>query len=122
MAEHNNIGKIGEDIAADFLLKKGYKILERNWRVGQYEIDIIAQDGNVIVIVEVKTLKSNNVITPEAIVGKQKQKNLIKAANIYMDYKNLSFEIRFDIVAILLKNNNSYINYIPDAFYPTINH
>ena len=55
MAEHNELGKLGEQLARDFLIAKGYQILEQNWSCGHKEIDIIAMDGNELVIVEVKT-------------------------------------------------------------------
>jgi len=120
MAEHNELGKSGEDLAANFLSAKGYKILERNWRIGHNEIDIIAQDANTLVIVEVKTLKSKFIRDPEASVGKPKQKSLINAANAYIKIKNISLETRFDIVSIVITSSQPIINHIPDAFYPTI--
>jgi len=120
MAEHNELGKAGEEMAAQFLASKGYKILERNWRTGQYEIDIIAQTGETIVIVEVKTLKSKTLKEPETSVGKQKQRTLVQAANAYMNFKKINMEARFDIVSILVTTSQPLINHIPDAFYPTL--
>jgi putative endonuclease len=65
MAEHNELGEKGEELARNFLRKKGYKIIERNWRFGKDEIDIIAIDNDYLVIVEVKTRRSNYFAEPE---------------------------------------------------------
>lgn len=120
MAEHNELGKSGEDLAANYLSAKGYKILERNWRIGHNEIDIIAQDADIMVVVEVKTLKSSSLREPEASVGKSKQKSLINAANSYIKFKNISLETRFDIISIVISSSKPIIKHIPDAFYPTM--
>jgi putative endonuclease len=76
MAEHNETGKRGEEIAADYLLSKGYIILETNWRYKNLEADIIATIDNTLVVAEVKTRKTNYFGEPETFVNKQKQKNL----------------------------------------------
>jgi len=77
MAEHNEIGKYGENIAFDYLLKNGYKIKERNWRFGKGEIDVIAEENNTIVIVEVKTRSSEYFGDPEESVSRKKQKKIV---------------------------------------------
>jgi putative endonuclease len=120
MAEHNEFGKKGEDIAADYLQKKGYKILERNWVSGKNEIDIIAREGKFIVVVEVKTRHSNYAGEPETAVTHDKQKSLIRAANSYIRKMNLYEEVRFDIISILVVKGKEQINHIEDAFYPTL--
>ena len=89
MAEHNITGQKGEQMAADFLEKNGYKILETNWRFMNLEADIIAEKSKILVIAEVKTRKSNYFGEPESFVTKQKQKNLIKTANAYIERKQL---------------------------------
>lgn len=121
MAEHNDLGKKGEEIAAGYLEKKGYRILEKNWRQWKNEIDVIAMDGKYLVIVEVKTRQSNYIAEPETAVTREKQRALIKAANAYMRYKNISSEVRFDIVSIILTKSSEQIHHIVDAFYPTLN-
>lgn len=118
MAEHNETGKKGEDLANDYLLEKGYTVLERNWRFGQEEIDIIALKKNMLVVVEVKTRFSSTFGEPETFVTKQKQKHLIKAANAYIERKNLDYEVRFDIISIITGNNQHKINHLEDAFSP----
>jgi putative endonuclease len=120
MAEHNEFGRKGEDIACDYLGKKGYKILERNWVSGKHEIDIIAQEGKYIVVVEVKSRHSNFAGEPETAVTMEKQRSLIQAANTYVRKMNRSEEVRFDIVSILEVKGVEQINHIEDAFYPTL--
>ncbi len=116
MAEHNELGQKGEQLAAQYLTKKGYQVIETNWRFLSLEADIIALKDNLLVIVEVKTRKGNYFGEPEAFVNKQKQKNLIKTANEYIVRNNLNYEVRFDIVSIILTNNETKINHIEDAF------
>ena len=120
MAEHNELGKKGEEIAADFLKGKGYKILETNWRAGRNEIDLIAMDGRFLVVVEVKTRQSASFGEPEIAVTREKQRALIRSANAYIRRKNLDNEIRFDIISIISTKNTEKINHIEDAFYPVL--
>lgn len=120
MAEHNDTGTKGEELAATFLQNKGYSILEKNWRFKNLEADIIATIANTLVIAEVKTRKSNYFGEPETFVNKQKQKNLIKAAQEYIQRNQLDMEVRFDIISIILGDSQMKINHIEDAFYPTL--
>ena len=119
MAQHNDTGTKGEEIASDFLFKKGYTILETNWHFHNLEVDIIAMKDKILVVVEVKTRKSNYFGEPETFVNKQKQKNLIKVANSYILRNNLDLEVRFDIISIILGENQIKINHIKDAFSNT---
>ena len=121
MAEHNDLGKFGEQLARDFLISKGYQILEQNWSCGHKEIDIIAKDGNELVIVEVKTRRVQCLVDPEETVDKMKQRYLIWAAEAYVERNNLDMDVRFDIVAIVVdKNNEHRIDHIENAFYPML--
>ncbi len=120
MAEHNVTGAKGEELAAEFLKKKGYIILETNWRFKNLEADIIASFSSTLVIAEVKTRKSNYFGEPETFVNKQKQKNLINTANEYVLRNNLDLEVRFDIISIILGNDQTKINHIEGAFYATV--
>jgi putative endonuclease len=110
----------GEAKAAEYLKSIGLEILDLNWRHGQRELDIVAKDKEVLVIVEVKTRTSNFIGEPEVFVNKQKQKNLIHAANDYIRLNNLSLEVRFDIVSVMVGQDKSKVNHIPNAFYPII--
>lgn len=118
MAEHNDKGMMGEELASVYLEGKGYAILEKNWRFGREEIDIIAQEKETLVAVEVKTRGGSFFGEPEEFVNRQKQKNLIKAINAYIEKNNLELEVRFDIIGVILTGNNHRINHIEDAFHP----
>ncbi len=120
MAERQDTGKLGEAIALGYLLSKGYSILETNWQANHKEIDIIAQKGDVLVIVEVKARKTSFFGEPEEFVTRGKQKLLVEAANHYISKNNLDFEVRFDIISVLFKGENHVVHHIEDAFYPTI--
>ena len=120
VAEHNDFGKAGEEIARNYLIKNSYRIIEYNWRTGKLELDIIAENENFIVFVEVKTRHSRIVEEPESSVNKKKQKQIIKAADIYLRINDINTEARFDIISILIEKNNININHIKDAFYPTL--
>jgi putative endonuclease len=120
MAEHNELGKSGEAIAAGFLKNKGYSVLEINWRKGPLEIDLIAKTGNILVIVEVKTRSSNYFGEPEEFVTRAKQKTLIRAANLYILENDIELEARFDIISVLISGEQHRVHHIEDAFYPTI--
>jgi putative endonuclease len=122
MADHLEFGKKGETIAAEYLQKKGYKIIDTNWRSGKNEIDIVAREesGKYVVVVEVKSRHSLYGGEPETAVTRDKQKSLIRAANAYVRIKNVQEEIRFDIISILITKEGEKINHIEDAFYPTL--
>lgn len=113
-----NQGKKGEQIACDYLIKKGYQILERNWTIGHLEIDLIAETGNELVIVEVKTRKSSTFGAPEDFVTKQKQKNLIRATNIYIAKTGNSKEVRFDIISVISNDGLDSVKHLEGAFTP----
>ena len=118
MAVHNDLGKLGEDLAVQYLTDKGYEILERNWRNIHKEIDIIAKEGDDLVIVEVKARQSDEYGEPDIAVTKRKQRMLIAAANAYILRNNLDMSTRFDIVSIVFKDGEPVIEHIEDAFLP----
>ena len=118
MAEHNDLGKLGEEIAVKYLADKGYEILERNWHNVHKEVDIIAKDGRFLVIVEVKTRQTNAYGEPDIAVTRQKQRMLISAANAYLFRNKLDLETRFDIISIVFNNGEPVIDHIEDAFLP----
>jgi len=120
MAEHNELGKKGEEMAQEFLLRKKYKILATNWRYIKDEIDIIAMHKSQLVIVEVKTRRTNAFGEPEEAVTKKKQKFLVRAANAFVEQKELDNEVRFDIVSVIVCGQKWQIMHIEDAFYPTL--
>lgn len=117
MATHNDIGAKGEQLAVDFLKQKKYEILERNWRYGKAEIDVLASFEDVLVVVEVKTRTSTTYGAPESFVNPRKIKLLVQAVNAYCEQKNVDLEVRFDIVAVVLLQNKIQIEHLEDAFY-----
>jgi len=118
LSAHYQLGKDGEEIAAQYLLKNGYDILHRNWRFGKFEIDIVAKKGNTLSIVEVKTRTGDYFGEPEEGVTKAKEKFLATAADHYIQSKNLDVEVRYDIVSIVFFNGKHELKMIEDAFYP----
>ena len=119
MIEPHELGKLGEELAVNYLIDNGYQILERNWRSGHKEIDIIALKDGVLAIVEVKTRKSDDYGEPEIAVGITKQRMLIWAADAYVRYKNLNVDVRFDIISIVISDTEPEIEHIEDAFICT---
>ncbi len=118
MADHNELGKIGEQLAVDFLLRNGYAILERNFIYNKAEIDIIAQnDEETLVVVEVKTRNSAFFGDPQSFVTPGKIKLLVKAANEYVVVNSLDKEIRFDIIAVLKNKTEERLEHFKNAFY-----
>ncbi|MCL4158949.1 UNVERIFIED_CONTAM: hypothetical protein GTU68_006303, partial [Idotea baltica] len=103
MVKHIEIGNKGEDKAVEFLISKGFEILERNWRYSKAEIDIIAKDEYGLVFVEVKTRSSLDFGKPEEFVSSHQEELIFGAAQRYMEKVNYDWEIRFDIIAILIK-------------------
>jgi putative endonuclease len=117
MADHNDTGKKGEDLAVEYLSQNGYVILERNWHNNHQEIDIIATKNDELAIVEVKCRTGNPLMEPQLFVTRSKQQLLIKAANAYIKLKNIEMDTRFDIIAITL-GTTTHIEHIEGAFYP----
>jgi putative endonuclease len=117
MADHNDLGKLGEELAVDFLQKNGYEILETNWVFQKAEIDIIAQKENVLAVVEVKTRSTIDFGLPQDFVKPKKIQLLVKAVNEYVISNDLDVEIRFDIIAISKEGKEYTIEHIEDAFY-----
>lgn len=117
MADHNDFGKIAEDMAADFLQKSGYKILTRNFRFQKAEIDIIAEKAELIIIVEVKARSTDVFILPQEAVTKTKIRSIVMAANHYLEEFDKQNEVRFDIISVLPdEDKNLVIDHIIDAF------
>ena len=117
MAEHNDLGKLGEELAENYLIKNGFKILDTNWVFQKAEIDIIAQKENILAIVEVKTRSTIDFGLPQDFVKPKKIQLLVKAVNEYVISKNLEVDVRFDIIAINKENNQFNIEHIEDAFF-----
>ena len=117
MAEHNELGKFGEEQAVAYLQQYGYTILEINWTFQKAEIDIIAQKENRLAVVEVKTRSSIEYGLPQDFVKPKKIQLLVKAINEYVASNDLDVEVRFDIIAVYKEGGNFKIEHLEDAFF-----
>jgi putative endonuclease len=117
MAKHNETGKKGEELAAKFLEEKGFEVIERNFRWKRYEIDLIVKKEPFLIFVEVKTKTNTSYGLPENDVTPQKAAQVMAAAEEYIYQTGWKKEIRFDIVAIVIKGEIFDIEHIEDAFY-----
>ena len=115
MKSNQELGRKGENQAEKYLKGLGYNIVERNWRWGKAEIDIIAQIDGFIVFVEVKTRSSEDFGSPYEFVSNKQQRMIIHAAHEYIISKDIDLEARFDIIALV---KNGKIEHIEEAFYP----
>lgn len=115
---NHELGKLGEDLAVDLLIEKGYEILERNWRFHHNEVDIIARKDGLLIIAEVKTRSGDTYGEPYTAVDYRKQRYLIFAAERYLYSHKLDLEVRFDIISITRDQHRSVVEHIPEAFHP----
>ena len=116
----NNIevGIQGEEIVFNYLIDSGYKVLNRNWRVRHYEIDIIAIKNKIVHIVEVRTLRYPYLYEPYESITIKKQRKIIKAASLYVAKYKISGEIVFDIASVVINGDAFKLEYINNAFAP----
>ncbi|MBN1952572.1 MAG: YraN family protein [Bacteroidales bacterium] len=116
MKSKTELGKEAEKIAAQYLIRKGYELVAMNWHMCHREIDIIAWDQEMLVIVEVKLRYSDSYGHPSEFVSRQKQRFLIEAAEAYLETIDSMPEVRFDVVAILGEKDSFTLEHIEDAF------
>ena len=112
------LGKKGEELATEYLVGKGFAVLQRNYRIGQGELDIIARHKNFVVFVEVKTRESAFLTDPIQLVPLSKQRQIIRLANTYLKGCSSLEQGRFDIVIVVHNANYTKIEHVEDAFYP----
>ncbi|MDT0605889.1 YraN family protein [Croceitalea rosinachiae] len=117
MGKHNEFGKLGEQKAADFLIKNGYEIKYKNYRYLKGEIDIIVQKKDTLAIVEVKSRSSNFLEKIAETVNLKKIKLLVATADHYVTTHDLDVEVRFDIITILKKGKQFELEHLENAFY-----
>ncbi|MCB0445218.1 MAG: YraN family protein [Gelidibacter sp.] len=117
MAYHNELGKIGEELAVKFLIKNGYEIKTRNYFYQKAEIDIIAKKDNMMICVEVKTRNSDFFGDPQDFISKNKIKLLVKAMDAFLIENDISLDTRFDIIAILKNKTTEVLTHYENAFY-----
>ena len=116
------IGSKGEEMVARFLKKSGFTVVKRNYQCRYGEIDIIAENGENIIFVEVKTRKENSRVPPEFAVDFKKQRKIISTAEDYLSKTDCELQPRFDVALVTVKENartgSGYsLNYIKNAFY-----
>ena len=117
MAEHNDFGKLAEDMAAEFLVRKNYRILARNFRYQKAEIDIVAEFDDLIVVTEVKARSYNTLIEPQEAVTKKKIKSIVMCTDFFMQDRTIDKEVRFDIITVLPDEKGVLqLTHIQDAF------
>ncbi|NDV77794.1 YraN family protein [Dysgonomonas sp. 511] len=121
MAEHNDLGQKGESAATNYLEQNGYRIIERNWTYGKYEIDIIAANNEFLVFAEVKTRSSSYWGNPEEAVSKKKIKYIVEAADYYIKENDIEQPVRFDVIAAIWNGKTFEIEHIDDAFLAPVN-
>ncbi len=114
----HELGKIGEDLAVQYIKKKGYKVIERNYRTPYGEIDIIAYDNDVLVFIEVKTRSQNRYGSPAEAITKIKAKHIYRSAEYYVLKHHLEkASIRFDVIEIMKEKGNTIIHKISNAIF-----
>jgi putative endonuclease len=116
LIDKQNLGKIGEDLSVDFLRKKGFKILSRNWRYKKAEVDIIAKYNSFLVFIEVKCRTSSLFGRPEQAINNKKEKLYQLAAEHYLEKYTLEDEIRFDVISVIYNKNKTEIEHFINAF------
>ncbi len=117
MAIQQEIGNKGELLAVNYLKKKGYEILHKNYRARKSEIDLICKDANFLVFVEVKTRSKANFGNPESFVNEAKAAKIMEGAETYIFKNDWNGPIRFDIISIMLYKKTVEIQHFKDAFY-----
>lgn len=116
MAEHNQLGEKGEQLAVDYLLEHKYKIVARNYRFLKAEVDVIAQKENTLICVEVKTRSTIDFGNPQDFINPKKIKLLVAAMDNFVIENDLDLEVRFDIIAVVKQKNVFQIEHLKDAF------
>ena len=115
------LGALGEQVAAEYLQREGHSVLQRNWRGGHSEIDLVTLDRNGVHFVEVKSRTAPVEAAPEENVRAMKQKNITAAALKFLHQANLGGdkEIFFDVVAVVFDGERTEVKYFPQAWIPT---
>jgi putative endonuclease len=118
LTSRQRIGKHGENLAAAYLEQHGMIIIERNFRAGHGEIDIVVRDGEVLVFVEVKTTRAQSFGEPEIWVDEKKQQQMSQTADAYFFKKGIEeSDCRFDVVTVTITGGAPVIHHLPNAFW-----
>ena len=117
MAEHNDLGELGEVRAQSYLHTKGYKIRHTKWRTGRLELDIVAESHDTLYVIEVKTRSTAYFEHPKDAITNTKIKRIVHATEEYIHRYDIRKNIQFDIMALLPNKHGTFdIEHIPDAF------
>jgi putative endonuclease len=120
--EKDELGKKGEEIAREHLIFSGYRILDVNWRFGHKEIDVVARQGEEIVVVEVKTRLENYTVEPWEAVTTAKIRNIVEVADAWLRIHQVDLETRFDVISVVIKKDGSHLlEHFEGAFIPPVN-
>jgi len=120
MVSTRELGEMAEGLAQQHLVKLGYEILDTNWYHGHLELDIVAKDGDELVIVEVKARTGIRYEHPSEAVTNTKIKRIVEAADAYLIEKDLNVETRFDVITVIFVDKKFELEHFKDAFYPTM--
>lgn len=122
MNKKYQLGKQGEELAANYLSNQHYRIIEQRWHHHHLEIDIIAIDetSQELVVIEVKTRSSEQWGKPEDAVDMKKIRHMVHSADTYIKMHYIDLPVRFDIISVVLSEGNPKIDHIKDAFYPPL--
>ncbi len=124
MALHNELGKFGEEKAAELLQSEGYIIKSQNYRFGRGELDIVAETDDFLVVVEVKTRKMGCYVSPTDKINQAKVRNIVYATQAYITRYRITKEVRFDVIIVIVdveKGRVCKLDWLKDAFLPSVN-
>ena len=120
MAEHNLLGREGEDAAACYLQQNGYSILHRNWRYRSLELDIVAEKDGLLIVAEVKTRRTETYGQPEDAVTDRKIRRIVTATDHYLKKFKIDLPVRFDVICVVGAEPAFHIKHIAEAFLPPV--
>lgn len=120
MSKAFELGRRGEELAVAHLKKIGYEIVQVNWFSQHLELDIVAKDGNELVIVEVKARGSDSYEHPSEAVSNKKIRFLVNAAEAYIIEHNINCDTRFDVISIIFTGKGLELEHFKNAFYPPV--
>ena len=120
MVSQKELGEMAEELARQHLKNLGYIILDKNWYYGHLELDIVARDGDELVVVEVKARSGIRYEHPSEAVTSSKIKRIVEAADGYIQEKEWTGETRFDVVTVIFFKQGHELEHFKDAFYPTL--
>jgi putative endonuclease len=115
-----DLGRSGENRAAEHLIERGHVIISRNFKWNRGELDIVSLKDGLLIITEVKTRSYNGVVEPYKSVNNKKQKQIIRVSNAFIEKYRREEEVRFDVISIIISEKGLKLNHIESAFYPTM--